>query len=44
MVAQDAQKHAGTGYFRMALSHSSTGTLYHVVDLSIFAFQAGIPE
>jgi hypothetical protein len=44
MVAQDVQKYSGTGYFRMALSYSLTGTLYHVVDLSTFAFQAGIPE
>ena len=44
MVAQDVQRYAGTGYFRMALSYSLTGTVNHVVDLSTFAFQAGIPE
>jgi hypothetical protein len=44
MVAQDVRKYAGTGDFRKALSYSLTGTLYHVVDLSTFAFQAGIPE
>lgn len=44
MVAQDVQRYAGTGYFRLALSYSLTGTVYHVVDLTTVVFQAGISE
>jgi hypothetical protein len=44
MAAQDVQRYAGTVYFRMALSYSLTGTVYHVVDLTTIAFQAGISE
>jgi hypothetical protein len=44
MVAQLVQRNDGTVYFRMALSYSLTGTVYHVVDLTTVAFQAGISE